>query len=200
MSNINRTSEKEKYDITSDWLMVFAYELEKNANLHNLIPLIHRKKFSSIEEKLADIKARIGFDLVSKFDQELNKTSTEKTASCSMSKDSCSCGCSVKTASTHSENDIKRMENILKYIKDVVQHEPHLDVAEILNRCRSIDELGFSYLKIDIFKLSKYIEDLLKKNAPNKSNNVEYIPQDTQDLDTRIDYEADYYSHSKPSV
>ena len=76
MSKIKRQEGvAEQYGVMQDWLVLFAHEFEKNAYLENLKPVINRKYFHSIDEKMADIKERIGFDVVSRLTDELEDIS-----------------------------------------------------------------------------------------------------------------------------
>jgi len=216
---IKRHGLKEKNKITAMWLFEFAHDLDKNAQnidyLKDYLDKVHKnKRFNSIDEKLADIKERIGFDLTQKVVNEIEKISNEKLAnhdhnsasnSCGCNSASNSCSCPVKTAMTHPPRDVELMSNILKYIKDMIQHEPHLDSATILSRCKDEDGLRFVDLekKIDREKLVSYIKDLLK-SQDNDSNNslVSYTPSDDKenssvDSDNSI---ADYYGHAEPSL
>ena len=68
MSKINRQNLTEKYSVTSDWIMDFRNNLAKNADtidyLKEYLDSVYNKpSFNSVEEKIADIKNRIGFDL-----------------------------------------------------------------------------------------------------------------------------------------
>jgi hypothetical protein len=207
---INRHSTKEENKTTAFWLYEFAHDLEKNAQnvdyLKQYLNKVHKnKKFNSIEEKLADIRERIGFDLTQKVVNELEKTSHDKTAGhdCACNSTSESCSCPVKTAMSHAPRDVELMGNILTYIKDMVQHEPHLDSATILSRCKHEDGLRFSDLekKIDRSKLVSYVNDLLGKGDLDESL-TKYVPSDsgedlTSDSDDAI---AEYYNHAEPSL
>lgn len=195
---ISRHSEKEKSNLNVDWLILFAHELEKKGYLENLKPIINRKKYSSIEEKLDDIKARIGFDMVSKLDDELNKTSDlDKDCGCEGHEGSCSC--KIKTAEyKHPEDDVKKMKNVLNYISDMVKAEPHLSSAAVISRCRDTEGLGFNHLRIDHGKLRSFIEDLISKYDKNESSDISYVPRDEGRENDFSNDQADYYSHAKP--
>ena len=69
----------EQYGVMEDWLILFAHEFKKESYLENLKPVIKRKSYHSIDEKMADIKERIGFDVVSKLTEELSKEAQVKT-------------------------------------------------------------------------------------------------------------------------
>lgn len=207
MSKINRHGEEESNDINSlpFWLYEFAFDLQKNAgNIDYLKQYLSQKtnKFNTIEEKLADIKERIGFDLSQKISEEMEKVSNIKEASESSS---CGCGgscCSIKTASKkspHSKRDVDTMRNILRYIKDMVSHEPDVSSSVVLHRCKEEDGLGFKELsnKINRDKLISYIDSLLLSNK-NSSNSVVYTPL-SDELSSGDDV-AEYYNHAKTEM
>jgi hypothetical protein len=145
---------------------------------------------------MADIKKRIGFDLARKINDEISKTSKndERVNIASASK--------VSTAEyKHSDRDIKLMSSILKYISDMISHEPHVDLAMVLSRCKNEDGLKFEELNIDSDKLKKYILALLKKHEhKTDDDSVGYIPTKDKENDSSVDMEADYYGHSKPKA
>lgn len=199
MSKVTRQDvPKEHYDVMQDWLILFAHEFEKQAYLENLKPAIYRRHFSSIDEKMADIKKRIGFDVVSKFTEEIddiNKKSEVESCDC---KGSC---CDKKTANyKHPESDIKKMAVILQYIEDMVRAEPTIDSSVVISRCRNTDGLGFAGLRIDDRKLRDYIEDLLSKYSSDSSEDFKYqkIEADPISAVTNVE-QADYYNHARPN-
>lgn len=196
---ITRQQVNEQYNLTADWLSDFSRELEKQAyNLDYLKDLFDKRRgFSSIDEKMADIKARIGFDMVMKVSQELDSIEGTKTASAN-----CECGCAgscgVKTAKyKHPEANIEKMNNILDYISDMVDHEDHLDSAVVISRCRDEENLGFNDLSIDIGKLVSHIDKLLGSKKDADIEVVKYVPNEPISSDEAEDSAADYYSHAE---
>lgn len=199
MSKIKRQDGvSEQYGVMQDWLILFAHELQKEGYLANLKPMIQKKRFDSIEEKMADIKERIGFDVVSKLTDELEDISKQ-----SQEKAACDCSgecCEVKTANyEHPEKDVKRMRNILSYISDMVKSESHLSSAAILSRCRDAEGLGFNSLRIDEAKLKKYVEDLLSEHGDDSEDNLRYEKREVEPVSSNSGLDqADYYSHARP--
>jgi hypothetical protein len=199
MSKITRQDGvTEQYGVMQDWLVLFAHELEKKGYLENLKPISRRKHFHSIEEKMADIKERIGFDVVSKLTEELEDISKE-----AQTKTACGCGgscCEVKTANyEHPERDVKRMRNILSYINDMAKSESHLSATAILSKCRDAEGLGFNSLRIDEGKLKGYVDDLLSKYSDDLDEDIRYEKREIEPVssNTGLD-QADYYSHARP--
>lgn len=207
---ISRHDQKEENKTTALWLYEFAYDLEKNAqNVDYLKEYLNKlqkgKKFESIDEKLADIRSRVGLDLAIKLSNEIdninNHVSLSSTTPGSCCGENKKCSCEVKVATTqHSEHDIQLMNNILKYIRDMIQHEPHLDSTVILARCQDEEGLRFNDLKkkIDFGKLTSYINDLLGINKDSNIESVSYTPSKALtefEADDRI---AEYYNHAEP--
>lgn len=198
---IRRQDYEEENKITALWLYEFAYDLEKNAHnidyLRDYLSKIHKnKKFDSIEEKLADIRERVGFNLTRKIVNEIEKISHEDDSS--MKTSSKNIG-SIKTAMDHSDKDIELMDNILTYIKDMIRHEPHLNSTIIIFRCKSEDGLRYRELesKIDKGKLVNYIKDLLKaQSSSHDSELAKYVPSDLN-IESENDSVAEYYNHAE---
>jgi hypothetical protein len=197
---VNRQDSNEKNNITAPWLYEFAYDLEKGA--YNNVDYLKdyfdgRKKdksFKSIDEKMADIKERVGFNLARKISEEVNKDDKV-----TISEDSLKT-VNIKNAEyKHSEKDIKLMDNIMRYVKDMVKHEPHLDRAIIIARCRDEDDLGFGRLRINLEKFYNWVDEQLEEASDKKDSElIYYIPSEPfGDSDTQ-DWEAEYYRHSKP--
>lgn len=186
------------------WLNEFGYDLEKNADHLDYLKLYLEKKykttnFKSIDEKLADIKDRVGFDLARKISDEIEKTSSACACVVPKVKHS-NCECKVKVAnSVHSKDDVECMKNILSYIKSLVSHERHLSSIAVLERCKQEDGLKFNELPIDIGKLKDHIDKLLKQYDV-KSEKVTYHPPVSMHPSEAEDTVAEYYHHAEPSL
>ena len=195
---INRQDSKEKNNITAPWLYEFAHDLEKGAynNVDYLKDYFDSRKkeksFNTIDEKMADIKERVGFDLARKISEEINKDDKLVAANTTESLKN------IKTAEyKHEEKDIKLMANILKYVKDMIHHESDLNRAVILARCRDEHDLGFERLRINLEKFSKWIDEQLEDTKELEL--ISYIPSEQTSSETDVkDWEAEYYRHSKP--
>lgn len=228
-TKITRDDSYETNKTTALWLYEFGHDLDKKATAPDYLKQYleknyNKQKFSSIEEKLADIKRRVGFEIATKITNELEKTSSsgskESTSgcgcpsSCKKCKGDCNCGkkedcgCSVKTASKKKNTkkkkdpkDVAIMDNILKYIKDMINDKPHLDPLTILSRCREDEALKYNNIskKIDNDKLMKFIEKLISsKEHAGHDHMVYYVPMDQNSLaDSHIDI-AEYYNHAEP--
>lgn len=188
----------ERKDKKSLWLYEFARDFEKKSKgTDYLKDYINRqfndKKFNTIEEKLADIKERIGFNLTTEIIGELEKTSSND---CGCKSEKSSCSCKITSASSR-ESEVAIMKNILDYIKDMIRHQPEVSAYVVISRCKEEEGLGYSAIehKINKDKLIKYIEKLTKSPKQEKIN---YISLDDNRTE-RADLIADYYSHSMPT-
>lgn len=161
-----------------DWLIAFSFEqaeknrIKKEASLPNLQKLITQKKYSTIEEKMADIKSRIGFSLSAEASQEQEDADREK------------------------KKDLEVMKNILGYIRQMIAQDSGLDVSTVIARCKENDSLGFSKIRIDVEKLKSFIQGELDKKNVRKAPDSRYIPIDSNPKLT--DQTADYFAHSRP--
>jgi len=198
---INRQSDlTENYNITCDWLDEFANSIAKEANLEYLDGgdrtriLDNARRFRTIDAKMADIKSRIGFDLLAEYRNEEPKVASQN---CGCEKVA-SCVCKIKTAKAeHSESDIKAMSQILSYIKDLSDHEPHLDVPTVLDRCRKEPGLRFVDLPINLKKLQEWIGTLV---SDDEEYDVKYVPPEPIASGDAEDNRAEYYQHAEPTV
>ena len=202
---ISRQSDiKESYKITCDWLDEFADNLAKSANLeyldsgdrHNIKS--NAARFGTIEAKMADIKARIGFDAIMASREDL-QNEKKASAGCGCGGKEAECACDIKTASLRNRaDDVKAMKQILIYIQNLIKHEPHLDYASVISRCREEDGLHFQDLPIDLEKLEGFIETLLSREA--NDTEVAYVPPEPITSGESEDNRADYYQHAEPTV
>jgi hypothetical protein len=234
---VNRQSDIETNKTTAFWLYEFAHDLEKKAAgtdylKEYLNKNYNNKKFNTIEEKLADIRERIGFNIATKIVEQIEKNSQDskesKTAkkesgcgcgkSCKKCKGDCNCekecSCSVKTASKKNKSSKKNkksdldyeeqvmiMDGIIKYIKEMVSHEPHLPTIVVLDRCRSQEGLRYQSIEknIDHDMLKSFIETLFSQRASTKYEPINYVPNDsTAHNFSYNDSVAEYYNHAEP--
>ena len=203
---IQRQNLEEEYSTTADWLQEFADKLHKKSydieNLKNIRQMTDSpKKFATIEEKMTDIKQRIGFGIIK--DMSDNKSDNSKVASthtcaCNGPVKS-SCKCEIKTASTeHKPEDIRSMEKIINYIKALIKdRHAVLTPVQVITECREQPNLYFHNLPIDIEKLKSFISSELDKYQ-DFDQDPKYIPRD--DLSDGIDpnQESEFWSHAFP--
>jgi len=186
---INRTNETESYRTTVGWIGDFARKVAKNnpppgPNL----AIAKTEKFATIEEKMIDIKNRVGFEnvLVKKEGGDSDSKKVAKENSCKCTK-KCKC------------DKIPHMERILKYIEQIVKNEEELPSIAVIQKCREDVDLGFDSIDIDVEKLKKHIDKLSGFNKNNDNKNAVYIKHEVKPSDLEDDM-ADYYRHGLPNT
>ena len=190
MSEIKRTSEKESYNITADWIRDFANKLASSRSVdpEPFKALATKEKFATIEDKMEDIRKRVGFDSIKKVSDQ---NSDNKIVA---SSEKCSCGekCTCKN-----KERIHSLRTILNYIKDMIEVEPHLSTFEIIMKCKENKDLNYEGTKIKQKNIKDFIENL-KKRIPKNQQEIKYIKQDSH-LNSSDDSIADYYQHGLPT-
>jgi hypothetical protein len=190
MSEIKRTNETEKYSTTASWLNDFFSKVAKDKPPAPPIVTAKTEKFATIEEKMADIKARVGFGSISGITKESSSDLiVESSKKCNCGK-SCSC-------KKNYDKKIHKLKGVLKYISDMIESEPHLLEPEIVARCLDNKDLGFDSLRIKPKKLSKFIE---KRKKPAEDIQVMYIRPDIDSTSNIQGDIADYYRHGMPNL
>ncbi len=208
---VTRQNINEEYNTTVDWVSDFERDLEKNADfLTNLKSIFKSRseKFSTIDEKMADIKNRVGFDLIKDVDNNIDiKTSAlnKDASSCGAEKDGgnkcgpCSTGKSCGSGKSHDyeksrKEKIDSIVELLRYIQDTVKNEPHLDEPVILDRCRKERSYGLENIN-DMSKLKHFISNAVETSKPF-SIKLEYVPHEpVSSSESMFDDTADYYQH-----
>jgi Asp-tRNA(Asn)/Glu-tRNA(Gln) amidotransferase C subunit len=198
MAKVNRQELYESYKTTSPWVSEFSRELEKNADhldyLKQYLNQRNQNNFSTIDEKMADIKERIGFEFSNKVINELNKTSDTSEASILGTG-----GSEIKIAKyDHSKEDIGKMQSILNYVKDMAKNESHLDPATVVSRCREEADLGFNNLRVNMAKFKEFVDKELQQYSSKSEDGVVYIPRESESSDNSETDEAEYISHANP--
>lgn len=201
---INRIkSEKESYRTTVDWLNDFS----KSANFQDRVrerrdaPAV--EKFSTIEDKMKDMKARVGFENLKNISAEENQEFILKNAEYNNSYDDCkpaktkdgaNCKICKKVKIIDSDESLvalrKKIENLLVYVNDLIGDRKYTSRAEVYNHCSSNPNLEFGYLssKMDQDKFGKYMDGLFKKNISDVDPlGAKYTPVSENNFDTTGD-------------
>ena len=207
---VNRQDIGESYNITVDWIDDFANKLEKNADfLSNVrsLQLMRKNKFSSVDDKIKDIKSRVGFDIIKnneKLKEEI-KVTAGKGCACGGSCDSCS------TKSAHDDDTVFLMDQLMGYIKDIIrdaakeEKPPEATVySNVLNTCRQNPKLKYHTLegKINHPALEVWIDGLKDDIMPKRrAQEREKFKPNTAEFegDTSGDI-ADYFQHGMARV
>jgi hypothetical protein len=209
MSEIKRTNEVERYNTTVDWLQDFINKVAKNAPpAPPSVSIASREKFATIEDKMQDIKARVGFNSLNKLSNNSDKkviTSSEKCTcgkkdgECTCKK--CTCGkkdgkCTCKKKSKVEKKTLDTLRNVLKYISDMIASEPHLLEPEIRSRCIENKDLGFETLNLNPEKIKAFVEKK-KGNKDGVTAEVIYMKPGSNRPTSEEDI-ADYFRHGLP--
>ena len=95
MSEIKRINESEKYNTTVGWLDDFLKKMAKDLPPSPIgQTTASKEKFATIEEKMNDIKSRVGFASVDSIKKESSSeivTASEEKCKCGNSKSKCTC-------------------------------------------------------------------------------------------------------------
>tara|TARA_Y100000592_G_scaffold81112_1_gene128512 strand:- start:250 stop:792 length:543 start_codon:yes stop_codon:yes gene_type:complete len=156
---VNRQNINESYNITSGWVSDFAKNIEKNADFLANVRGVFKDRNSpkTIEEKMADIKDRVGYSAAIE----------DKVGGHSKSSD--------KTASNKSEL-VRLMSQLIDYIKKLCKDRVEMGNEAVLDHCRRHPSLSWEILSpnIDHNKLKKFISKQIS-SRPTEFEPVEYI-------------------------
>ena len=207
---VNRHNTSESYNITVGWLNDFSKSILKESNyLDNIKSILHNpdRRWMTIDEKMADIKSRVGFDklnIPSDPNAEIEviagdcANEEESEGECSACSSGNACPCS-EHPEDFSDEDLNKMNVILKYVLDMIRGEPHLDEHSVISKCRDEEGLGFNDLPVDIGALKNYIIDSKKIYSKKEDSPVEYELWEPSADDHREDRDADYFAHGIPA-
>lgn len=166
---VSRQNISENYNITSDWVSDFAKNLEKNADFLSNVKGVFQKRNApkTIEEKMADIRERVGYGLIKSNENDSLKNIKEAELSAHAIKD-------------ERAELIRLMSQLLDYIKDFLIDRPELSSGAVLDHCRRHPQLSWNILspKMDHDKLGDFINSQIKDRSCNKEL-VKYISHDT---------------------
>ena len=116
MSEIKRINESESYNTTVGWLDDFLKKMAKDLPPSPIgQTTASKEKFATIEEKMNDIKSRVGFASVDSIKKESSSeivTASEKKCKCGNAKCTCNkqgerqkAACGIQTASRNIQRD-----------------------------------------------------------------------------------------------
>jgi len=195
---VNRQKISEQYNTTVDWVNDFANNLSKNADyLSNLRSIMKKRNdFSTIEEKMADMKARAGFDLIKNVNTEEQKN--VKSAGCGPTccEEEAGRGKCGSCGDDNRSQMLKSLRGIIDYIESFAADRSDLSYGTVISHCREHPKLGFDRVesKIDHNKFKNVVEKILNKHKSDPEK-VEYISE--ADMPSAFDDDmADYMSHA----
>lgn len=176
---VNRHKIAEEYNTTSDWL-----------SSHLNTRYSSTEKFATIEEKMEDIKFRVGFDKVNGIGKTAGCGCEGECKSCAAS---CSCGtcevcmnnkCDCGTCEVCiSRSGLSEVAILKSYIKDIVS-DPRVEnnVSNIISKCEKNDSISSILSKVkNQALLIDYIKDLCSKVSKDMKIDREssvYMPLD----------------------
>lgn len=196
---IQRQNISESYNTTADWLKDFANSMKKEANFIDNFKKIKKKEFGTIEEKMADIKQRVGFDIIKTLESrpENIKSAGMK---CDHVKDDDAKECKIcKAKEVLDEDGLQILKNFLTYAIDFGKSRPDISIEAILHECKRHPGLEFEKIEKNIN--SKSLKELLKsklnKHRKAKRDEVKYVADDSRVSSLEEDL-ADYVIHAMP--
>ena len=157
---------KESYNITADWLSDFAGRLTKDAQIVEVFRSQGAEKFATIEEKMADMRARAGFVNVERIKKE---PSLDKSA----------CGhdpCKKCGKAQEKENLLNKLKSIINYVKATKKDRPDISYMQVLADCRELPEYKDISQKISNDKFKNYIKNIVVSDKPVYNQEIEYVP------------------------
>ena len=189
---VNRQNLTEEYKTTAGWVRDFSGGLSKQADyLENLKSMMKKRKdFDTIEEKMADLRSRVGFDLVKSIG-ESDPENVKEASDCGCN--SCD-ACSIEPELSDKDKEaIKSLKVILKYIADFSKDRPDAGYGAIMNHCREHPGLGLDRLESrlnDSFK--KTVQSIISSHKKKDPEAVEYISGENI-ISSNDDDMAEYY-------
>lgn len=197
---ITRQNTAESYNTTVDWLKDFADSLKKDANFIDNFKKIKKQEFGSIEEKMADIKQRVGFDII-KTMQDENVNVKSAAMKCNHAKDSSDGDeCRVcKAKKVLDEDGLKILKNFVEYAIDFGKSRPDATIEAIIHECKRDPKLKFEKIEksINPKSLRKMLKTKLAKYRKEKEDEVKYVADEIASSSIQNDL-ADYVLHASP--
>lgn len=195
---VRRQNLTEEYTTTAGWVRDFSNGLNKNADyLANLKSIMKKRNdFDTIDEKMADLRSRVGFDLVKTLNSNLSENVKEAGCGCNTC-DTCSGEDKDEKANSKSYDDelINHIHSVLKYIADLSKDRPEVGYGAVITHCREHPSLGFDKLERKLnSKFKDAVLDIIGKHKKDPEA-VEYISGVDMESSNNDDL-ADYYSHA----
>jgi hypothetical protein len=164
---ISRVPTKESYNVTSNWLNNY---IQKEAlSVEDYKPACV-EKFSTIPEKMSDLKNRVGFKKV----EELKKSSSE--ASCSGN--SCECvSCGSNNQSPEASDLMDKLRRIVNYAKKVLDDRPDIKHMQLVHDCRRLPQFQEISGRIEGDKFKSLIKKVMSGvSKPKDISEIEHVP------------------------
>ena len=171
MFKVSRVPQNESYNITSDWVSDFANNLKKQARSVEDYKPNQVEKFSTINEKMQDMKSRVGFS-----DLETLKKSSSSTSN-----------------SDNDQSEIKNtLRDILNYAKELIEKTDGITVMQAKHNCRQLPQFSNIEGKFKSKEFDKFLKDMISKK-PQQKMTIEFAdPQEIAQFDILDDMKAPY--------
>ena len=184
-SKISRVNQKESYNITVGWLNDFTKNLNKNAQIIEIFRNQNREKFATVEEKMSNLKSRVGFENIKGLKEESSLNVKKSTA----------CGCS-KCDKCDKRSDIKgKLEKVIQYANAMLEDRgDELSSWQIISECRDLPLYKEIEANVSNEKFVNYIKDMVsEKNSTSKDSDFEYIsPSESHNWSDNEDMAVSY--------
>lgn len=197
---VNRQNLTEEYRTTSNWVSEFGKSIEKSGNyLDNLKGIMKKRNdFDTIEEKMADIKNRAGFNKIEDIESaDLAKKAFSCCETCSVGGSGCeSCSCGKKKCRSCNKELYEKINTLIRYVIDYAKSRPESNLHAILTHCSEIPGLHMTEIESSV-NYNGLKEFLSRKiDGRNKhSNKVKYIEVENDPDVSGVDI-ADYARHA----
>ena len=163
---ISRVPTKESYNVTSSWLNNY---IQKEALSVEDYKPAYVEKFSTIPEKMSDLKNRVGFKKV----EELKKSSSK--TSCSNS--SCCVSCDSSEQNPETSDLMDKLRRIVDYAKKVLDDRPDIKHMQLVHDCRRLPQFQEISGRIESDKFKKLIEKVMSGiSKPREVSEIEHVP------------------------
>jgi hypothetical protein len=181
MMKVTRQNISENYTITSGWVRDFANNIEKKSDFLSNVRDVFKKRHApkTIDEKMADIKARVGYGII-KSDSNIQQANIKEA-----NNGDCACcsGCSSNLPCESKGSDdtelIRLITQLIAYIKDFLSDRPEISSGAVLDHCKKHPDLSWNLLspRMDHEKLKHFINSQI--NIRDSSHEpVKYISHD----------------------
>ena len=186
---IKRQNITEEYSTTVDWISDFESNLKKNADFLSSLKSVfkQRNEPKTIEEKMADIRTRAGYNLIKTIDKDRNNI---KEAACGATchneeagKGKCDSCEAPPEEDTERKETLRLISQILGYIRAISKDRQELSPTAILRHCRSEPGLNWNAVesRIDPDKILGFIAKETAKHS-GAPESVMYTPANSLEL------------------
>ena len=159
---------RESYNITADWLSDFSNSLTKEAQIIEVFRNQRSEKFATIEEKMEDMKKRVGF---SNIENVKGASSIDKSAGeCTECED-------CRSKRSNKQDIVSKLKSIINYVKETKKDRPDISHMQMIADCKELPEYKDISQKISYDKFKDYIINIVDENKQPYKGEIVYVPQ-----------------------